>query len=180
MMHKAWCGIGDVPYCFSMSSVTFQGHTGRKIDDFDPNCAFPDCNSRLNSPIALKWYTKNCQFWPKLNVSGLQPHFEFIDVFKMMRKAWSSIEDVPYCFLRSSVKIQGHTGQKIANFDPNWAFPDCNCSLNSLMAMKCCTKLEVAYIEEVSFCCSRSSVKLQGHTGEKNHRHWPKFGVSGV
>ena len=33
---------------------------------------------------------------------------------------------------------------KIVKFDPNWAFPDCNSSLNSPMAMKCCTKLEVA------------------------------------
>ena len=44
----------------------------------------------------------------------------------MMHKAWSSIEEVPYCFSRSSVKFQGHTGQKIADFDPNWPFPDCN------------------------------------------------------
>ena len=60
----------------------------------------------------------------------------------MMHKAWSSIEEVPYCFLRSSVKFQGHTALKIVEFDPNWAFPDCNSSLNSPMAMKCCTKLE--------------------------------------
>ena len=33
---------------------------------------------------------------------------------------------------------------KIVEFDPDWAFPDCNSSLNSPMAMKCCTKLEVA------------------------------------
>ena len=33
---------------------------------------------------------------------------------------------------------------KIVEFDPDWAFPDCNSSLKSPMAMKCCTKLEVA------------------------------------
>ena len=60
----------------------------------------------------------------------------------MMNKAWSSIEEVPYCFSRSYVKLQGHTAKKIVDFDPNWAFPDCNSSLNSWMAMKCCTKLE--------------------------------------
>ena len=32
---------------------------------------------------------------------------------------------------------------KSVEFDPDWAFPDCNSSLNSPMAMKCCTKLEV-------------------------------------
>ena len=62
----------------------------------------------------------------------------------MLHKAWSSIEEVPYCFSRSSVKFQGHTALKIVEFDPNWAFPDCNSSLNSPMAMKCCTKLETA------------------------------------
>ena len=62
----------------------------------------------------------------------------------MMHKAWSSIEEVPYYFSRSSVKCQGHTAPKIVKFDPNWAFPDCNTSLNSPMAMKCCTKLETA------------------------------------
>ena len=31
---------------------------------------------------------------------------------------------MPYCFPRSSIKFQGHTGQNITDFDPNWAFPD--------------------------------------------------------
>ena len=31
----------------------------------------------------------------------------------MMHKAWSSIEEVPYCFARSSIKFHGHTGRKI-------------------------------------------------------------------
>ena len=62
----------------------------------------------------------------------------------MMHRAWSSIVEVPYCFSRSYVKFQGHTALKIVEFYPNWAFPDCNSSLNSRMAMKCCTKLETA------------------------------------
>ena len=56
MMHKAWCGIWEVPYCFSRSSLKFQGHTGRKIDDFDPNWALPDCNSSFKSQMATKWW----------------------------------------------------------------------------------------------------------------------------
>ena len=62
----------------------------------------------------------------------------------MMHKAWSSIEEVPYCFSRSSVKFQGHIALKIVEFDSNWAFLDCNSSLNTPMAMTCCTKLETA------------------------------------
>ena len=73
----------------------------------------------------------------------------------MMHRAWSSIVDVPYCFSRSYVKFQGHTALKIVEFDPNWAFPDCNSSLNSPMAMKCCTKFETAK--------ERCPIVLQGH-----------------
>ena len=63
--------------------------------------------------------------------------------YEMINKAWSSIGEVPYCFSRSSIKFQGHTGQNIANFNPNWAFPDCNSSFNSQMDLKWCTKLDI-------------------------------------
>ena len=42
----------------------------------------------------------------------------------MLHKAWNSKGEVPYCFPRSSIKFQGHIGQNITDFDPNWAFPD--------------------------------------------------------
>ena len=35
-----------------------------------------------------------------------------------MHKAWSSIEEVPYCFSRSSVKFEVTRDKKIINFDP--------------------------------------------------------------
>ena len=167
IMNTAWSDIEEVPNCFSRSFVKFQGHTVKNAD-FDPNYAFSDCNSSFNSPMATKWCTKLevaskmrpivCQghlshfnvtrdkkrrFWPKLGVSGLWLQFVFTDGYEIMHKAWSNIEEVPYCFSRSSVTFQGHTGQKIVNFYPNWAFPDCNCSLNSPMALKWCTKLDV-------------------------------------
>ena len=70
--------------------------------------------------------------------------FEFTYGNEIMHTAGSSIEKVPYCFSRSSIKFQGHTALKIIEFDPDWAFPDCNSSLNTQMATKWCTKLEVA------------------------------------
>ena len=124
----------------------------------------------------------------------------------MMHKAWSNIEEAPYCFfkiilqisrshetkktsiltqigrfrtvppvrihwwlwndaqslkqyrrgaLRFSVKFQGHTGQQIVDFDPNWVFPDCNLSLNLPMALKWCTKLNIAQ--------KRYPIVFQGH-----------------
>ena len=72
----------------------------------------------------------------------------------MKHKAWSSIEKVPY-FFKVIVKFQGHTGQKIVDFDPNWTFPDCNSSLNLPMATKICKKLEVGK--------ERCPIVFQGH-----------------
>ena len=50
--------LGEVPYCFSRSSVPFQGHMAIKIVEFEPDWAFPDCNSSLNSLVATKWRIK--------------------------------------------------------------------------------------------------------------------------
>ena len=58
MMHKAWSRIEEVPYCFSMSYVKFEGHMAKK----------------------------NRRFWPKLAVSGLYLQFEFPDGSEMILK----------------------------------------------------------------------------------------------
>ena len=81
---------------------------------------------------------------PNLTVSGLQLKFEFTFDDEMMHIAWCCLEEVPYCFSRSSVKFQSHTALKIVEFDPNWAFPDSNSSFDTPMATKWCIKLEVA------------------------------------
>ena len=134
MTHKAWSRLEEVPYCFSRSYVKLQGHTAKK----------------------------NRRFWPKLAVSGLKLQFEFTNCYEMMHKTWSNIEEMPYCFSRSYIKLQGHTALEIVEFEPDWVFPDCNSSLNSAMAPKWCTKLEVAL--KMPYCFSRSFVKFQGHT----------------
>ena len=93
MMHKAWSSIEQVSNCFSRSSVKFQDHTGKK------------------TPM-----------WTWIGHFQTVTPFELTNDYEMMLKAWSSIEEVPNCFLRSSVKFQGHTGKKITNFHLNWAF----------------------------------------------------------
>ena len=92
----------------------------------------------------------------------------------MMHRPWSSIVEVPYCFSRSNVKFQGHTALKIIKFYRNWAFLDSNSSLNSLMVMKCCTKLETAK--------ERCPVVFQSHpsnfkvTRDKTSPLWTRIG----
>ena len=84
MMHKAWHGVKQVPYCFKMSSAKLQGHTGQKY-----------------------------RFWPEFCASGLPLQFLLTNGFEMMHKAYRNIGDVPYCFSRLSIKCQCQTGQNI-------------------------------------------------------------------
>ena len=107
--------LEEVPYCFSRSSVKLQGHTAKKNVDFDPIWAFTDCNSSSNSPMAMKWCIK-------------------LDVVQ---------ERCPIVFQGHPSNFKVTWDKKIATFYPNWAFPDCNSSLNIPMALKCCTKLNV-------------------------------------
>ena len=60
MMHKAWHGIEEVLCLFSkvIHQISRSRPGDKKIIDFDLNWGFPDCNSRLNWPMALKWCTK--------------------------------------------------------------------------------------------------------------------------
>ena len=52
---------------------------------------------------------------PNLTVSGPSLQFEFTKEDEMMHKAWCCLGKALYCFSMSSVKLQGHTGQKSSN-----------------------------------------------------------------
>ena len=148
-MHKAWCCLGEVPYCFSRSSVKFQDHVAKKIVNFDPDWVFLDCNSILNTPMATKWYTQ-LEVALKRHPHVFQDH---LSNFKVTRDKKPINFDLNLAW--SSIKCQCHMAQKIADFDPNWAFPDCNLSLNSLMDLKWCTKLHVVW--------KRCPIIIRGH-----------------
>ena len=131
-MAMKWCTKLDVIQ--KSCPIVFQGHPSnfkvtwdKKIANFYPNWAFPDCNSSLNIPMALKCCTK-------LNVVQKRCPFVFQGHPSNFKVTWD---------------------KKIANFYPNWAFPDCNSSLNIPMALKCCTKLNVVQ--------KRCPIVFQGH-----------------
>ena len=70
MLHKAWCGIEEVPYLFIYlfvcvcvwSFTKFQSHTGWNIDDLNPICV------RLLRPVAaikslrFALFTMKCEY----------------------------------------------------------------------------------------------------------------------
>ena len=93
MMHKAWCSIEEAPSFFQCYPSNFKV-TREEI-----------------SPIL----TRIEHFWI---VSPVWIH-RWIE---MINKGWHSIEDVPYCFLKSFIKFQGHTGWKVDNFNPIWDY----------------------------------------------------------
>ena len=110
----------------------------------------------------------------------------------MMHKAWSRIEELPYCFSRSPVKFQGHTGQKLSILTRIWRFrtvtPLCRQILRSqgkkspilTQIERFRIKLQFEFtdgfgmmhkawhsIEEVPYCFSMTSIKFPGHMGPK-------------
>ena len=191
MMHRARSSIVEVPYCFSRSSIKFQGHTALKIVEFDPKWAFPDCNSSLNSPMAMKCCTKletakeRCPIVFQGHPSNFKVtryktspiltqigHFLTIGQWQL-----SNPSDLPCS--RSSDKFQGHMALKIVEFDPDWASLDCNSQFEFTNGYEMMHKAW-SRVGEVPFCLSRSYIKFQGHTAKKNHRFWPKLGVSGL
>ena len=168
MLHKAWRSIEEVPYCFWRSSVKFQGHTALKSLAFDPDWAFLDCNFSLNSPMAMKWCIKleatqkRCRIVFQGHPSNFKvtrdnkstiltriESFRTVTLVWIHRWLWNDAQSLKkhrrgvLLFFKSYVKFLGHTGQQIADFDPNWAFPDSNSSLNSPRGLRWCTKLDV-------------------------------------
>ena len=83
----------------------------------------------------------------------------------MLHKAWNSKGEMPYCFARSSIKFEDHTGQNITDFDPNWTFPDYRL---------------VAAFKSLRFALFKVIRQISRWHGSKNRRIWPKLGVSGL
>ena len=105
---------------------------------------------RTATPVGI--YLRPSNF--KVTQDKTSPILTQIGRFRIIsRSQLSNPSDLPCS--RSSVKLQGHTALKIVEFDPNWAFPDCNSSLKSPMATKWCTKLETAK--------KRCPIVFQGH-----------------
>ena len=92
---------------FKVIREILKSHSKKKNIDFDPNWALMDCNSSLNSPMAMEW-------WKRLEVAWERGHL-FVKVICQISRSHSS---------------------KIITFDQNWVFPYYNSSLNSLMAME--------------------------------------------
>ena len=155
MMHKAWCSIEEVPYCFPRPSIKFQGHKGQKIDDLDQIWARLLGRSQLSNPSDLPCSRSSVKFQRHmaLKIVELTQIGRFWTVTPVWIHKWLR-NDAQSCknrrrgdllFFKVIRQISRSRGSENRPIWPRLgAFPDCNSSLNSPMATKWCTKLEVA------------------------------------
>ena len=164
-MHKAWSSIDEVLFCFSRSSIKFQGHTALKIDKFFRVIhqisrsqglkyqRFELNLSKITRPVAA---IKSLRF--ALLIRPLGANFSEILIvilifsFKKMRLKVSFAKRQPFCL---GINVLIHI----------WWWNDAQ----SLML-----------IRRGALLFSRASVKFQGHTDKKNRQFWPKLSVSGL
>ena len=120
MTHKAERGIEEGPYCFPRPLVQFQGHIGQIRSPGRSRLSNPSDLPCSRSYVKFWGHTwqKSRQFCPKLSVSGVELQFELTDGFEIMHNACYNIEEVPYCFSRSFIKLPSHTVQKINDLNP--------------------------------------------------------------
>ena len=149
-MHKAWCCLEEVPYCFSRSYVTFQDHTAKTNVDFDLNWAFPDCNSSLNSPMAMKWYIKLEAAQQRCPIV-LQGHLSNSKVTRDNK-------------LPISTRIE-----RFRTVTPDWIHPWRWNDTHSLMQYRRGALLFFKVIHQIA----------RSH-GTTNHQFWPELSVSGL
>ena len=77
-----------------------------------------------------------------------------------------AVEEVPYWFFRSSIKFQGHTGQKNRWFWPELSISELELQFEFTDGVEMMHKARCS-IEEVVYYFLRSSIKFQGHRGWK-------------
>ena len=138
MMHKALCSIEEVSYYFLRSSINFHRFWPElSVSGLLLQIEYTD--GFLNDAQSLTWYRRSTLLFFKVihqfsrshrtkKITDFNPNWAFQTVtpvwiypwFEMMHQVWCSIEEVPYCFPRSSVKFQGHTGWKIDDLNPIW------------------------------------------------------------
>ena len=104
-------------------AIVFHGHPSNFKDTRDrksPIWAFPDCNSSVNSPMALKWWKKLDIVWKScpIDFQGHPSNFKVTSGQKTPILTYR--RGALLFFFRSSIKFQGNMGKKIDDLNPIW------------------------------------------------------------
>ena len=169
MMHKAWSSIGKVPYCLQGHPLNFKIARDRKLSILTRIECFRTVTLYwIHSWMALKWCTKlnivkkRCSIvfqghpWnskvTRLKKSSILTQigrFQTVTpvwIHQWVRNDAQSLKKDrggALMFLKDISQISRSHGRRNADFDLNLGLPDCNSSLNSPMALKWCTQLNV-------------------------------------
>ena len=147
----------------------------------NPNRAFPDCNSSLNKPMALKWCTEFEAAYKRCPIAFQFQRSNFkVTRGKKNRWFWSELISsalyyrigVLLFFSRSSIKFQGYTWPKNRR-----CWPEFSEFTNGFEMM------DKAWsdIEEVPCCFARCSLyQISRSRGTTNSWFWPELDVSGL
>ena len=135
---------------FLRSSIKFQGHTGKKITYFYANWSFPDCNLGINSPMVAKWCTK-----------------------------------LEVAYKRCPIVFHGDPSNFKVTWDQNspiWTWIGRYRTVNPVWIdwWLWYDAQSLKWYRRGAYCFSRSSIKFQGHTWQKNYRFLPELSVSGL
>ena len=157
MMHKAWCSIEELPYCFPRPSIRFQGHKGQKIDDLDQIWARLLGRSQLSNPSDLPCW--------------LCSHHRIIMKFSGVITSHRSDVHAKGQGQRSKVKVTEVTTQlyRFRTVTPVWIHVWWWNDAYSLIMLRRGALLFFKVICQIS----------RSH-GSKNCRIWPRLGVSGL
>ena len=157
MIHKAWCNVEEMPYNFLRSSIKFQGHTGWKIDNFNPIWVRLLGRSQLSNPSDLPcWLCSHHHIIMKF--SGVIPNDR------------SDVHTKGQC-QRSKVKVT-EVNTQLSHFQtvtPYWIQIWWRNYAENLMLLRRGALLFFKVIRQIS----------RSH-GSKNRWIWPKLGVSGL
>ena len=140
-----------------------RSHGIKKIADFDPNWAFPDCNSSLNSLMALKWYIK-------LNVALKRCPIIFQghpSNFKVTRDKKSSIltrverfRTVTQVLIHPGVWEDAQSLMKINDLNPIWVRLLGRSQLSNPSDLPCCNSKMGSHLFSCPQAVTRNSVEL--------------------
>ena len=198
MMQKAWGSIEEVPYCYSWSSVKFQGHAGQKkspifawIQRFQTVTLVWIYWWLSNDTQSLMWYrggallflaaTKQLYKWyfPSVRLSvclsvtpfWLCSHHHIIMKFSGVITNDQSKVHAKGQGQRSKVKVTEVTTQlnRFRTVTPVWIHIWWWNDVYSLMLLRRGALLFLKVIRQIS----------RSH-GSKNRRIWPRLGVSGL
>ena len=177
MMHKAWCSIEEVPYCFPRPSIKFQGHKGQKIDDLDQIWARLLGWSQLSNPsdlpclpsfkcddLKLSWY-KYIKFSHICQWISWKETKKVLDLYIFALQNWVTFQPYLKCLNQLNCMIQLESHKRCRKYFWSGWFLWYTCYL-----VPCChRKNSTSYLLEL---CMQPTINICAAYKRNTLTHW--------